>query len=74
MNHNRFHRINIFRDRLLGFSYNLRYISFPLAARVLFRWKQELTPLTAAPVFVSVQITDANEPCDSSPSKEERAP
>jgi len=47
---------------------------YGIAARVLFRWKQELTPLTAAPVFVSVQITDANEPCDSSPSKEERAP
>ena|SRR6266850_1188654 len=30
---------------------------YGIAARVLFRWKQELT--TAAPVFVSVQITDA---------------
>jgi transposase-like protein len=40
---------------------------YGIAARVLFRWKQELTP-TAAPVFVAVQITDA------SGSNEERAP
>ena len=37
---------------------------YGIAARVLFRWKQELTP-----VFVAVEITDANAPCD-----EERAP
>jgi hypothetical protein len=45
---------------------------YGIAARVLFRWKQELT-LTAAPVFVAVQITDANAPCDAAPSDEERA-
>jgi hypothetical protein len=32
---------------------------YGIAARVLFRWKQELTP-PAAPMFVAVQITDAN--------------
>jgi Transposase len=37
---------------------------YGIAARVVFRWKQELTP-----VFVAVEITDANAPCD-----EERAP
>src|SRR5271167_1921487 len=37
---------------------------YEIAARVLFRWKQELTP-----VFVAVEITDANAACD-----EERAP
>lgn len=37
---------------------------YGIAARVLFRWKQGLTP-----VFVAVEITDANAPCD-----EERAP
>ena len=40
---------------------------YGIAARVLFRWKQELTP-----VFVAVEITDANVP--SAPSNEERAP
>jgi hypothetical protein len=29
---------------------------YGIAARVLFRWKQELAP----PVFVSVQVTDAD--------------
>jgi hypothetical protein len=43
------------------------------AARVLFRWKQELTP-SAAPVFVAVQITDANAPSDAALGNEERAP
>jgi hypothetical protein len=37
---------------------------YGIARRVLCRWKQELTP-----VFVAVEITDANAPCD-----EERAP
>ena len=37
--------------------------SYGIAARMLFRWKQELAP---APVFVAVQITDA--------PAEERAP
>jgi hypothetical protein len=44
-----------------------------IAARVLFRWKQELTP-SAAPVFVAVQITDANAPSDAALGNEERAP
>ena len=35
---------------------------YGIAARVLFRWKQELT--TATPVFVSVQITDATAASD----------
>jgi hypothetical protein len=37
---------------------------YGIAARVLFRWKQELTP-----AFVTVEITDASAPCG-----EERAP
>jgi hypothetical protein len=31
---------------------------YGIAARVLFRWKQELKP-TDAPMFVTVQIADA---------------
>ena len=46
---------------------------YGIAARVLFRWKQELTP-SAAPVFVAVQITDANAPSDAALGNEERAP
>ena len=46
---------------------------YGIAARVLFRWKQKLTP-TAAPMFVAVQITDANAPSDAVLSDEERAP
>jgi hypothetical protein len=46
---------------------------YGIAARVLFRWKQELTP-AAAPVFVAVQITDSNAASDSALSDEERAP
>ncbi len=42
---------------------------YGIAARVLFRWKQEL-----APVFVTVEITDANAPSDAAPSEEEHAP
>ena len=34
--------------------------------RVLCRWKQELTP----PVFVSVQITDADAPSGAAPTAE----
>jgi len=45
---------------------------YGIAARVLFRWKQELT--TAAPVFVSVQITDANTASDAALSGKERVP
>ena len=40
--------------------------SYGIAARVLFRWKQELA---AEPTFVTVEITDAN-----APSQEECAP
>ncbi len=46
---------------------------YGIAARVLFRWKQELTAM-AAPVFVAVQITDAKAPSDAALSDEERAP
>ena len=42
---------------------------YGIAARVLVRWKQELTP-----VFVAVEIIDANAPCDAAPSQEEHAP
>jgi transposase-like protein len=46
---------------------------YGLAARVLFRWKQELKP-SAASMFVTVQIADPSAPCDAVPSQEERAP
>ncbi len=46
---------------------------YGIAARVLFRWKQELMP-TAAPMFVTVQITDVSAPSDAALSDEERAP
>ena len=46
---------------------------YGIAARVLFRWKQELKP-TAAPMFVTVQIADASAPCDAALSEEERVP
>ena len=36
--------------------------SYGIAARVLFRWKQELTQ--AAPLFVAVEITDAIPPTE----------
>jgi transposase-like protein len=35
---------------------------YGIAARVLFRWKQELTQ--AAPLFVAVEITDAIPPTE----------
>ena len=44
---------------------------YGLAARVLFRWKQELT--AAAPMFVAVQITDADAPSGGAPSEGEHA-
>ncbi len=44
---------------------------YGLAARVLFRWKQELT--TAAPMFVTVQITDADTPSAGAPTAGEHA-
>jgi transposase-like protein len=46
---------------------------YGIAARVLFRWKQELKP-SAAPMFVTVQIADARAPSDAAPGREERAP
>ena len=44
---------------------------YGIAARVLFRWKQELKP-SAAPMFVTVQIDDASAPSDATLSHEER--
>jgi transposase-like protein len=44
---------------------------YAIAARVLFRWKQELA---ATPVFVALQITDAPTPSDAAPSAEEQLP
>jgi len=43
---------------------------YGIAARVLFRWKQELT--APVPVFVAVEITDASVPTEA--SLVERAP
>ena len=40
---------------------------YGIARRVLCRWKQEL----AAPVFVAVQITDADFPSGTAPAEEE---
>jgi hypothetical protein len=37
---------------------------YGIAERVLFRWKQETAP-AAAPLFASVEITDANAPSDT---------
>jgi len=44
---------------------------YGIAARVLFRWKQELA---ATPVFVAVQITDAPTPSNPAPSAKEQFP
>jgi hypothetical protein len=44
---------------------------YGIARRVLGRWKQELA---AAPVFVAVQITDADGPPAAAPANEEHAP
>jgi hypothetical protein len=44
---------------------------YGIARRVLCRWKQELA---AAPVFIAVQITDADAPSAAAPVDEERAP
>jgi transposase-like protein len=46
---------------------------YGVAARVLFRWKQELKP-TTAPMFVTVHIADAGAPSAAALSDEERAP
>lgn len=40
---------------------------YGIAARVLFRWKQELTP----PAFVTVQITDTDASSSAAPTTEE---
>ena len=45
---------------------------YGIAERVLFRWKQEMTP-AAAPMFVAVEITEANAPSDAAPGSEEHA-
>jgi len=44
---------------------------YGIAARVLFRWKQELKP-SAAPMFVTAQIADASAPPDAALGDEER--
>jgi len=44
---------------------------YGLVARVLFRWKQDLT--AATPMFVAVQIIDADTPTGGVPSGEEHA-
>jgi hypothetical protein len=46
---------------------------YGIAARVLFRWKQELKP-SAGPMFVTVQIADASTSSDAALGDEERAP
>ena len=46
---------------------------YGIAARVLFRWKQESKP-SAVPTFVTVQITDASTPCDAALGEQERVP
>jgi hypothetical protein len=43
---------------------------YGIARRVLCRWKQESA---TAPMFVAVQITDANAPSAAAPAAEERA-
>ncbi len=45
---------------------------YGIAARVLFRWKQEL--MTAPPVFVTVQISDENAGSNATLSATEYAP
>lgn len=47
---------------------------YGIAARVLFRWKQELTSAAGAPMFVAVRITDTDTPSAAMmPSNEEHA-
>src|SRR6266849_10400588 len=46
---------------------------YGIAARVLFRWKQELNA-TAAPMFVTVQIVDVSASSDAVLRDEERVP
>ena len=44
---------------------------YGIAERVLFRWKQEITP--AAATFATVEIIDVSPPFDATPSTEEHA-
>jgi transposase-like protein len=46
---------------------------YGIAARVLFRWKQELNA-TDAPMFVTVQIVDVSASSDAVLRDEERVP
>jgi len=39
-----------------------------IAERVLFRWKQEITP-RGVPLFATVGITDANAPSDTAANR-----
>jgi transposase-like protein len=45
---------------------------YGIAARVLFRWKQELTS-ASEPLFVAVELTDADAPPDAALGREEHA-
>jgi hypothetical protein len=45
---------------------------YGIAERVLFRWKHEIMP-AAAPLFATVEITDANAPSDTSTNDPEYA-
>ena len=45
---------------------------YEIAERVLFRWKQEITP-AAATLFATVEITDANAPSDPATNDREYA-
>ena len=45
---------------------------YGIAERVLFRWKQEITP-AAATLFATVEITDANAPSDPATNDREYA-
>src|ERR1700680_3089551 len=44
---------------------------YGIAVRVLFRWKQEITP--AAATFATVEIIDVSPPFEATPSTEEHA-
>jgi Transposase len=47
---------------------------YGIAARVVFRWKQELAALATVPVFVAVQITDAGALAGLARADEEHVP
>ena len=46
---------------------------YGVAARVLFRWKQELMP-GLEPLFVAVEIAASTAPSDGAPNRAEQAP